>query len=235
MQSHELQDNGTQELLIGLKSFSLPGGEEATRSVRRVRLTEEGEMRSAPGACWIPFTAEEVIDVRRSGFVWEACLRAAKLVPMSVTDAYENGHGRLVVKVAGALPLVNARGPDFDRGELQRYLSGVIWCPPILVAHPTLEWRAIGAQTLRVRDKEDPTGATVDIDLGDGGCPLGCRADRPRMVGKRTELTPWTGRAMNFQEIGGLRIPKRVEAAWLLTEGEFIYFRADVTSMKTEC
>jgi len=164
MQSHELQDNGTQELLIGLKSFSLPGGEEAARSVRRVRLTEEGEMRSAPGACWIPFTAEEVIDVRRSGFVWEARLRAAKLVPMLVTDAYENGHGRLVVKVAGA-------------------------------------------QTLRVRDKEDPTGATVDIDLGDGGCPLGCRADRPRMVGKNTISTPWTGLPWVFGSSTGCAYP----------------------------
>jgi len=235
MQDHELQDNKTQELLSGLKSFALPGGEEAGRRVLRVRLTEQGEMRSAPGARWIPFTAEEVIDVRRSGFVWEARLRAAKFVPMLVTDAYENGHGRLVVKVAGALPLVNAHGPEFDRGELQRYLSGVIWCPPILVGHPTLEWQAVGAQTLRVRDTEDPAGATVDIDLGDGGCPLGCRADRPRMVGKRTIQTPWTGRAMDFREIDGLRVPKHIEAAWLLTEGEFIYFRADVTAIKAEC
>jgi hypothetical protein len=47
MQNHELQDNKAQELLIGLKSFALPGGEEAGRRVLRVRLTQEGEMRSA--------------------------------------------------------------------------------------------------------------------------------------------------------------------------------------------
>jgi hypothetical protein len=40
---------------------------------------------------------------------------------------------------------------------------------------------------------------------------------------------------MDFREIDGLRVPKRIEAAWILTEGEFTYFRAVVTSLKVEC
>ncbi len=55
------------------------------------------------------------------------------------------------------------------------------------------------------------------------------------MVGKNTISTPWTGTAMDFREFDGLRVPKQIEAAWLLTEGEFTYFRAEVTSLKPEC
>jgi len=38
-------------------------------------------------------------------------------------------------------------------------------------------------------DRLDPTGATVDLDLSDEGCPLACHATRPRLVGKQTVLT----------------------------------------------
>lgn len=122
----------TQALLGQLKSFAMPGGEDAARVVRRMRLTEKGEMRSAANARWIPFTAEETIETPRSGFVRDARFRAGKFVPMLVTDAYEQGHGRLIVKVAGALPVVNALGPELDRGELQRYLAGGDLVPAII-------------------------------------------------------------------------------------------------------
>jgi hypothetical protein len=46
-----------------------PGGENAARLIRRVRLTEKGEMRQSPDARWVSFTADETIDARQSGFV----------------------------------------------------------------------------------------------------------------------------------------------------------------------
>jgi hypothetical protein len=67
---------------------------------------------------------------------------------------------------------------------MQRYLASAIFCPPMLLNHPTLEWNAIGPFTLRLRDRQDATGATVDLDLSDEGRPLVCRANRPRLVGK---------------------------------------------------
>lgn len=88
----------------------------------------------------------------------------------------------------------------------------------------------MGPLTLRVRDREDPTGATVDIDLDDDGRPLGCRADRPRMVGKKTVLTPWSATCSEFHEWEGLRVPARLGASWQLPEGPFVYFRAEITS-----
>lgn len=227
-------DADVRALFARLRAFLLPGGEDAARLVRCVRLKEQGEMRSAPDARWIPFTAEERIDAWRSGFVWEARFRTAKVVPMVVVDAYEDGQGRLIAKLGGAMPVVNSRGPDFDKGELQRYLSAVAICPPMLVGNPTLVWTAVGTRTLRVRDTEDPTGATVDHEVGEDGLPICSRADRPRAVGKRTIPTPWSATGLEFREWDGLRVATRLEAAWHLPEGSFTYFRADVTSFATE-
>jgi hypothetical protein len=232
--TREDEDGDARVLLARLRSFLLPGGEDSARRVRCVRLKEQGEIRSAPDAHWIPFTAEERIDAHRSGFVWEARLRTARIVPMVVVDAYEGGQGRLVVKIGGAVPVVNVRGPDADKGELQRYLAGAASCPPMVVAHPTLAWASADAQTLRLRDSEDPTGATVDIEIGEDGLPVITRAERPRMVGKNTVLTPWSATALDFREQDGFRLATRREAAWHIPQGAFTYFRSEVLSYELE-
>lgn len=218
-------------LLDRLRSFSLPGGEDAARLVRGIRTTERGEIRSGPRARWIPFTAEQTMDATRSGFCWEARLRTGPLRLLAVTDAYEGKHGRAAVRLGGVVPVATGAGPDYDKGELQRYLAQIPSCPPILFNHPSLDWVKVGPRTLRVRDRDDPTGATVDLEIGEDGRPLGVHADRPRAIGKHAVLTPWSGTCDDPKEWDGIRVPTRLAAAWYLPEGEFIYFRAEIASL----
>lgn len=220
----------TLTLLARLRAFCFPGGENVARGIRAVRTAEKGEIRMSPQARWIPFTAEQFTDATRSRFRWDARLDPGKIASPVVTDAYEEGHGCLVVKLGGVLPVKKLAGPDADKGELQRYFSSIAFCPPILLNHPCLDWTAVGPLTLRVRDREDSTGATIDIDIDDDGRPLGCRADRPAMVGKKAVMTPWSATCGEFCEWEGLRVPRRLEVCWHLHEGPFIYFRAEITS-----
>jgi hypothetical protein len=191
-------------------------------------------MRQSPDSPWIPFTSEETIEARESGFVWQARFRTARVLPVLVTDAYENGHGRLVVKIGGAVPVVNARGEDVDRGELQRCLANIIWCPPMLLLHPTLDWKLEGSSTLRMSDTAGIRDADISVDIRDDGCPFQFHAQRPRTVGKKAVITPWHGKADNFFICEGLRIPRHAEASWQLPGGAFAYFRGDIVLFAVE-
>jgi hypothetical protein len=217
-------------LLARLKAFCFPGGEESGRRVLAIKTSEQGEMRGSPGARWVPFTAEQVIDARKSSFCWEAHYRGGSMRFVSVTDAYEEGHGRLVAKLGGVVPMQKVAGPDADRGELQRYLASIVLCPPMLLNNPFLEWTAAGPSTLRVRDRTGLSDATVDLDISDEGCPFVCRAERPRLVGRKTFPTTWLATGREFREREGLRVATRVEATWNLTDGPFVYYRGIVTS-----
>jgi len=219
-----------ESVLTHLRAFCLTGGEEAARGIRAIRTTQRGEIRMSPEARWIPFTANEFIDATRSSFCWEARLDPGKIGSPTVIDAYENGHGRLQVKLGGIVPVHKITGPDADKGEIQRYLASVVFCPPMLLNHPTLEWTAIGASTLSLRDREDSTGAEIDLDLSEAGCPLALRAIRPRLEGKQAILTPWLGTCNELREYEGLRVPTHLEVAWDLPAGVFTYFRAEITS-----
>ena len=219
-------------LLSRLRQFCFPGGEDPSRSVIAVRITELGEIRMSPEARWIPFTAEQTIDARRSNFRWSARLSSSRLTPVTVTDAYEDGHGYLTVKAAGLIPLKKITGADLDQGELQRYLASVIFCPPALLNHGSLQWTELAPSSLRVRDAKDNTGATVNLEIAADGHPMACRALRPRLVGKQSLLTPWSGTYMEFDEWEGLRVASRLEVSWQLPEGVFAYFRSRITSLR---
>jgi len=125
-------------LLERLKSYCFPGGEDAVRSVLGIKTTQRGEIRSGPAAKWVPFTAEEFVDAAHTGFRWEARMGSGLINSVQVTDAYENGHGRLVLR-KGPIPLRKITGPEADKGELQRYLGYIPYCPAMLLNNPLLE------------------------------------------------------------------------------------------------
>lgn len=218
----------TKALLARYRAFCFPKGEDSVRGIRAIKTTEEGQMRMSPEAHWVPFAAEQVTESSRSSFRWGARLNPGKLTSPTVVDAYEDGHGWLTVKMGGVIPVRKITGPEADRGELQRYLASIVFCPPMLLNHPSLRWTAIGPATLRIADAQDPTGATVDLDISEEGCPTGCRAERPRIVGKKVSTTPWSVNCGDFRVYEGLRIPRRLEVAWHLPEGEFAYYKSEI-------
>ena len=220
-------DTHAQDLLARLRRYCLPGGEEAARGIRAVRTTQRGELRSSANASWLSFTAEEEIDATRSRFCWIARTGSGLLNSVMVTDAYEDGRGRLVIK-KGPIQLKKIVGPETDRGELQRYLGYVGFCPPMLFNNPALEWTSAGASTLRVRDVTGPAATWVELEVGADGRPIVLRAERPMMVGKQTALTPWSATGTDDREWEGLRVPTRLEASWHVESGPFTYIRIEV-------
>jgi len=216
-------------LVERIKGFSLPAGELGVRGVRGIKTTQRGEFRSGPNARWVGFTAEEYVDATKSGFCWNAQMGTG-LKSVTVTDAYENGQGRLVVK-KGPLKLRELRGPNVDKGELQRYLAYLSYCPAMIINNPNLVMVPVGPQTLRVSDKSDPTGASVDLDVEDTGRISLARAIRPMTVGRKIVMSPWSARPSDFKEWQGLRVPYSLEAGWEPPEGAFIYIRIQLTSV----
>jgi hypothetical protein len=223
-----------ETLLARLRGYCLPGGEEAARGVRGIRATQRGEIRSSAEAKWLPFTAEEYVDATRSAFCWTARMGSGVLTSVAVTDAYEEGHGRLVVK-KGPVTLRKLAGAEVDKGELQRYLGYASYCPPMLVNHGSLDWTLAGPRTLGLRDRLDQSGASVDVEIDENGRPVVTRAVRPMTVGKRVIPTPWSATGTDEDVREGLRICTRLAAAWHPADGNsFTYIRIELTSFAVE-
>jgi hypothetical protein len=186
-------------------------------------------MRLSPRAAWKPFTAHQHFDAERTFFDWRARMRFAGPLCMHVTDRFEAARGGLVVKMLG-IPVVRSQGPELDEGELMRYLAELPWNPAAMVLNPALQWTQLDDRTLEVRCDEGSVQATVQLELDAQGDIISARANRPRSVGKRSVRTPWGGTFADYEWIGGIRIPTRVEVRWDLPEGPFHWFRGEISA-----
>lgn len=221
-----------ETLLARHRAFHFPEGEAAGWRIRGLRSFQRGEIRGSAGAAWAPLDAEETVAATHSGFRWEARMGRGLLGRMTVVDAYADGHGLLLAR-KGPLVLKRGTGPEFDRGEIQRYLSLPAYCPSILLLHPDLCWEAVAADTLRVRDRRDGTGASVDLELGPDGSVAEFRAERPMAVGSGSVLMPWSARPLGYAMHDGVRIATRLEADWQPATGRFTYVRIELERVET--
>jgi len=220
----------TQPLLGLLRSFCFARGEQPALG-SAIRTTESGYLQMSPEARCIPFTAKQVFDTTQSRFHRQARLDPGKLTSLTISNAYEKARGTVAIKLASLIPARRFAGPEVDRAELQHYLASLVFFPPMLLNHVALEFKVVAPLVLRFWDRHD-RAATVDVELSDSGSPLACRAERPRVAGKRFILTRWSATASEFHILEGLRVPFHLQAAWHLAHTTFTYYQSRITSFE---
>jgi hypothetical protein len=99
------------------------------------------EMKLSQDQPFFAVAARQVSGTRDPGFVWEATALLAHMVPIRVVDAHAEGKGWLEVRIAGAMPVANATGPESDKGEMMRFLSELAWNPDAILNAAALKWK----------------------------------------------------------------------------------------------
>ena len=200
--------------------------------VRGVRIRQRGRMWTRPGGRPLGFVAVQEIDAGRVAFRWRARFGPAPLRPLAVVNACDGGDGYLEGRIAGVRAF-RLEGPDVARGEAMRYLAELAWIPHALRANATLDWAELSASEAEVATATRGGRAAVRLRFDGTGDLLGASApDRPRAEGGGAVPTPWRGGFSDHADLGGLRVPRRAEAAWDLPEGPFTYWRAEVTALE---
>jgi hypothetical protein len=130
----------------------------------------------------------------------------------------------MLVKAFGAIPMVDARGPEMDQAGFDRLLAELTLVPTALLPGPHLRWEAIDDRSARaflaagelrasmVLRRDPATGETVlEMERGhqEGGRVVR-RTFRARSSGEPLAAGPFTLR-------------RRLEGTWLLPEGELRY------------
>jgi hypothetical protein len=177
-----------------------------------VRITQEGRMRQKPDGRFLRFTATEELEVRRVGFTW----RARFPLGIRVVDGYEEGAGRLEVRLLG-VPIQRRAGPELARDEALRYLAELPWVPYAMAHNPELEWREVADNAVEVA----ASPLFVRFDFDESGDIVRASSGMRRLEGKPT---PWGGDYSDYAVLGGLRVPTSAEVYWELESGRFVYW-----------
>jgi len=190
-------------------------------------LKQEGQMRLSPDRDWMPFKANQYICAKHTEFHWQAKFKMAPLIFGTVVDAFRNQTGQLDAKIWGLITVAHGRGSDIDRGEIQRYLAELSWCPMAFLHNPELHYRQLSNRLVRVWAFEEDT--YVDLHFNDEGDIIGAKTDT-RI--RNDSPQPWKGKFSDFKEFGGIRIPSKGEVCWETPDGPFVYWKGSITSIE---
>lgn len=192
-----------------------------------VRLQMNGEIKLRD---WLPFTAEEVIDLSR-GMIWKARVRM-KGLPIVGSDRMIDGQGSMRWKLLGLFPVMTASGPEITRSTAGRVAAESLWIPSALCngavswsepeeGRVCAEFPAFGGDH-RLTFALDESGRPVAFTMPRWGDP----------DGKGFRYCDFGGIIEEERTFGGCTIPSRLRLGWhygterFEREGEF--FRVTV-------
>jgi hypothetical protein len=188
------------------------------------RLRHGGRFLASKEVGWRPISGEYVLTTGTPAFLWYGRIHLAPLVPIVARDGYALGHGRMLVKAFGAIPVVDARGPEMDQAGFDRLLAELTLVPTALLAGPELRWEPIDDASARAVLTDGGRSANLVFrrDAATGDVTL--EMQRGHQEGDR--MVPRTFRARSSGEplrAGGITLRRRLEGTWALPEGDLQY------------
>lgn len=209
-----------------VSDMALRLGADPGCDVETVSFSQTGAMRiSLQSRLWLPFTARQTMAVKSCGFAWNA--RFLPLGYMKVTDAFEDGVGRLDVTALGMIPVARSKpSAALTRGELIRYLAELPLAPDAMLHNGDLGWREIDAATIAVTAGSGDTSCEVVLGLGPEQRIISAFcADRAASATPPFAPMPWRGAFADYRKQNGRWIPTAAEVGWVINGKNDIYWR----------
>jgi len=188
------------------------------------RLRHGGRFLPSRDVGWKPIAGEYVVTPGAPAFLWYGRIRVAPLVPVVARDGFSLGHGRMRVKLFGAIPVADVRGPEMDQAGFDRLLAELTLVPTALLPGPSLRWEPIDEGSARAILTSGGLRASLVFrrDPATGAATL--EMQRGHQEGDRIVPRPFRARISGEPlRAGGFALRRRLEGSWLLPEGELAY------------
>jgi len=200
--------------------------------VQNYHLRFRGRIRSAPDAHWMPFVAEQqsFADEPRRLFFMRARMFG---LPVFVFHRLADGHATMRVKIAGAVPIVDASGDEMDRSEAVTLFNDMCLLAPGTLLDKHIAWEAVDARTVRARFTNGTQTIGATLYFGDDGLLTNFVSDdrsRSSPDGKVFTRLRFSTPVRDYRDFAGVHLAARGEARWSLPDGDFTYGEFELMS-----
>lgn len=191
---------------------------------QRYHVRFRGRIRGTPDARWMPFVAEQqsFADEPTRLFLMQATLLG---IPVQAFHRLVDGHATMRVRVAGAYPMQDARGPEMDRSETVTLFNDMCILAPSTLADPRILWDAIDARTARAHFTHGAHTISATLFFDEEGLLSNfVSSDRSR-TSDDGSMTPteFSTPVRGYRRFGPYRLAGHGDAVWHLPEGPFVY------------
>jgi hypothetical protein len=194
--------------------------------LRGLRLRHSGQFKTDLKKDWIAIKGEQYITANPPGFIWQGTTRQ-----FVARDEFVAGHGRLDVRLLGAVPVAGGTGPAYDQGELLRWLVESTWLPTALLPSDAIAWTAIDEHSAQLTLTHQGHSVSCLARFNERGEMTECEA--PRQMDEATQR-PWLACFEQYRRWYGLLIPTLGEASWVIDGQRQPYARFVVQELEYE-
>lgn len=192
--------------------------------VNTLRLKHGGMFRLSPEKDWMEIRGEQHFIADPPGFVWEGKTKLFK-----ARDSFVNGEGNLSVYLFGLLRIVNKSGNTVTQAELLRWLGESVWMPTNLLPDEYKRWTAIDDNSAKLTFSTDGQKVYYIVNFNKTGQIVKLETERYMDENK---LVKWIGKVKDYRQENGMMIPTKIEASWILEDGEYTYARFHVNEFE---
>ncbi len=201
--------------------------------VRSVHARFRGEMRPAPDAGWMRISAEQYnfFDEPERVFL----MGASRLgVPFEALHLYVGPSATMRVKLASLVPVVDAKGPEMNRGETVTMFNDMCVLAPATLLDERIRWIEIDAHDVKATFTNAGNTISAVLSFGDDGALASFASDDryESADGKKFCSYRWTTPLRDYRDYHGHKLASHGEASWRHPEGEFVYARFDVVDVE---
>lgn len=224
----------TREMLAGLphcvQNWLTQSGVVGKPKAVTVHLKQKGLMRTKPGGEWMPGEAEQYFNTEHPGFIWTIRLQMPPGLPVAGRDKYAGGKGNMLIKAFSLIPIVDGKGGKIDQGTLLRYLGETVWFPSAALS-PYIRWEEIDSTSAKATMEYEGVTASGIFSFDAEGNFTSMNAERYMGSGDGATLEKWHIPASEWRVMDGVRIPVKGEVVWKLKEGDFSYYKWEITEL----
>lgn len=198
--------------------------------VQAVRLRQHGLLRGTEHGAFMAVQASQYFRVDPPGFVWCADVTMMRALPLSGRDSYLHGKGKMLISLAGLIPLVDVANAKISEGTLQRFLAELVWFPGAALS-PKISWSG-DERRAEARLLDQGVEARASFTFDEQGRFQELSALRYKDSGPEAQRLPWLVTASAWRELAGSLVPSAGEVKWRLPSGDLTVYRWTVDELE---
>lgn len=192
--------------------------------INYARIIHDGQFKTGFDKDWVNINGEQYATTETPGFIWKGTTSMFTARDMFIADK-----GRLVVSLFSLYNVVDAKGEQYDQGELLRWLGESILYPTNLLPDERLQWIPIDSQTAKLTFNYHQLSLFFIITFNETG-------EITQMETKRymddKNLETWVIKCMDYKEMNDVVIPLAFEVLWRLQKGDFSYAKFNLKKVE---
>ena len=219
-----------------VRAYVRSSGAVGLPQIADFRATWRGRIRAGASEPWMEFRAEQVSVYEEQAptrlFFMDATM---KHLPLDVLHRFVGDAATFRVRVLSAFTMVDAKGPEMNRGETVTLFNDLCLLAPGRLIDPAITWEAVDAQHARARYTRGAETISAELVFdADGDLVDFVSDDRSAASadGKTFKVERWTTPVRSHRAFGARRVMDVAEGRWWPATGGFTYVELELVGIE---